>query len=533
MDTTADSDPIRFLGREFVAYVAASDVATLDEVLRDPGHPHHPQVADALARCQAILRQHGQRIYEVVASVPPGRDASVGNAVRLASGGAIAGPPASDERLVRELSAIAQDVFPGLLLPPLLDFRWGTPTRTPSHRLLGVAVDSNAAADRFRDALDGDELSELFAVESPPAFFSFSSGSGIAVEPSRLPHALIGAAAARARLLEPTFELDAVIRQLRRLIADLRQVQADGTLDLPVAASLHGLEVEGGVRISLPWGWLRAMDAAASNAVGDIAAASNAVGDIMLEQGALLVTPIECRVSVSSAAATEERATPAIEAPSLERLRAFTHQLDERIQKTTLTLLMVETEPRLSAVPSTTVAITPFFGTGWSGGGAHGPTPLPGRAPRLTSAEVESVRSVASLVDDNYADALAIPTRRFASALSARHDVEDGLVDAVVAWESLFAGTDAGELNFRIAAAMAWLIGEDAEKRLELQQEISRLYASRSRILHRGRAARDVSAERDRAVDLGLQALRALLERRPALVDDENRGKKLILAGSD
>lgn len=386
-----------------------------------------------------------------------------------------------------------------------------------------MAVDGHAAADRFREALAGDDLSELFAVEAPPAFFSFSSGSGTAVEASQLPQALIGAAAARARLLEPTFELESVIRQLRQLVADLRQVQADGTLELPVVVSLHGLEVEGGVRIALPWGWLRTMDAAASNAVGDI----------MLEQGALLVTPVECRVSVSSATATEEGATPAIEAQPPESLRAFTAQLDERIQKTTLTLLMVETDPRLSAVPSRTVAITPFFGTGWGASGAHWLTPVPGPARRLTPAEVESVRSVAALVDDNYTDALAIPTRRFASALSTRYDVEDGLVDAVVAWESLFAGTDAGELNFRIAAAIAWLIGEDAEERLKLQKEISRLYATRSRILHRGRAGRDVTAARDRAVDLGVHALKALLERHPALVGDENRGKRLILAGSD
>jgi hypothetical protein len=110
-------------------------------------------------------------------------------------------------------------------------------------------------------------------------------------------------------------------------------------------------------------------------------------------------------------------------------------------------------------------------------------------------------------------------------------DLEDGLVDAVVAWESLFAGTDQGELSFRIAAAMAWLIERDPSERVILHREITKLYTTRSQILHRGRASRDVGAERDRAVDLGLKAVRALLERRPDLVKDENRGKALILTG--
>lgn len=115
MCATAEIDLVRFLGREFVAFVAARDVATLDEGLRDPGHPDHAQVTEATARCKAILSQHGQRVYEVVASVPPGSDVSVGNALRLASGGVVPDPPDDDEPLVRDLAVIAGDVFPALL----------------------------------------------------------------------------------------------------------------------------------------------------------------------------------------------------------------------------------------------------------------------------------------------------------------------------------------------------------------------------------------------------------------------------------
>ena len=175
-------------------------------------------------------------------------------------------------------------------------------------------------------------------------------------------------------------------------------------------------------------------------------------------------------------------------------------------------------------------AVTPFFGVGWGSSG-YGPELGPRQQGTLTAGHGNTVDTMAAVVENRYAPTLGIPTRRLVSALTARHDIEDALVDAVVAWESLFAGTDTGELSFRIAAAMAWLLGSDAEDRLKLRREIGQLYGLRSRILHRGRAGRDVSGERTRAVDLGVRALGALLEQHPDLIPDENRGKQLIMRG--
>lgn len=514
MSTTLNVDPVGFLGREFMAYVAASEPGTIDEALRNPEHAEHEKVLAAVARCQNLLVQHGLQIHEVVASVPGGQEQSVGNALRLASGGELPSVP-SDTGPVGALARLARDVFPALLLHPAQQPSfWGGSLVSPSHRLLGGAVERNPAADEFQRALADDPLSGLFAAEPPPAFFSFSPGTGAAVELSAIPRGLIGAAVARVVLTEPTLTFSALVDQLRLMVDELRQVQTHGTTPIPIAVSLRGLNAEPGLRIELPWGWLCAMDSQATSAVGDA----------FQQHGALLVTPLECDVSVQSATSTPVPGT----AP--EGLQRFQEELEERVQKTMLTLLLLEETPRLSAVATRTVALTPFFGTGW-GASDYGPTPVPGPTGTLTSGDIEQVRSLGSLVDSRYADALAIPTRRFVSALSIRHDIEDGLVDAVVAWESLFAGTDVGELRFRIAAAMAWLIGQDADERLDLHREITRLYDDRSKILHRGRAGRDVTEERDRAVELGLKALRVLIERFPELVSDENRGKKLILKG--
>jgi hypothetical protein len=191
----------------------------------------------------------------------------------------------------------------------------------------------------------------------------------------------------------------------------------------------------------------------------------------------------------------------------------------------------MERDSPLCAVPTRSVAITPFFGSGWASVEIT-PDPRAATQGALRADDRPALQAAVSLVDAHYAPSLAIPTRRLTSALMVRNDIEDGLVDAVVALESLFAGTDSGELTFRIGAAIAWLVGRTAEERLQLQREIGRLYSLRSKILHRGNAGQeDVTSERDRTVQLGIEALRALLTDHPDLVDEENRGKTIIMRG--
>jgi hypothetical protein len=272
-----------------------------------------------------------------------------------------------------------------------------------------------------------------------------------------------------------------VVEQVEQVINDLRAIQAERSCEVPVVVALSGIDVQPDVWIELPWGWLRGMDQHALRAVGDVFPSG----------GALLITFVKSAVVVGSAVQSEGAGPPG---PSRAELQAFTREMEARVQKTTLALLLLDESPRLAVVPTRNTAITPFFGTGWGAGGSQF-LPLEQRG-RLAPEHLNAVATTAALVMDHYSDPLAIPTRRFASALLTRADVEDGLVDAVIGWESLFAGTDQGELSFRIAAAMAWLIEPDANERVAVHREITRLYGLRSRILHRGRASRDVRLER-------------------------------------
>jgi hypothetical protein len=510
----AEVDPLGFLGREFIAYLADTAETTIDHALVDTRHTEHKKVSAAMAQCHELLAHSAIGIHQQVAAIPDGAEVSAGNLLRQAVGNELPDVASTDD-LVQPLAHIARDVFPALLLPVVQDpfFPGGLPS--PPHRLLGNAVHEHPAVTDFAARLEHDPLSDLFAVDPPPPFFSFASGIGGAVEPISMPLALLGAACVRARLMDPAFTLDGVVRQLEALIDDLRAAQAGNQITMPVVVALQGLNIQPGSRFELPWGWLRSVDQDTLKAVGDA----------FLPRGALFIANVSSWVTVGSGSASEGPPMP-----PTSRIRAFETELETRIQKTTLSLLLLNESPRLSAVPTRTVAVTPFFGTGWGARG-YSPEPVPGPQGSLTPDHVGDLLATAALVESRHAPTLAIPARRLISALSARHDIEDGLVDAVVAWESLFAGTEAGELSFRIAAAIAWLLGTDAEERLALHREIAGLYGLRSRILHRGGAGRDVSDERDRAVDVGVRAIKALLEEQPDLVPDENRGKKLIMRG--
>ncbi|WCB96513.1 hypothetical protein DSM104299_05272 [Baekduia alba] len=439
---------------------------------------------------------------------------SVGNALRRQAGHEV--PEIVDaDPLLSTIFAIARDVYPALLLPPLRDPFASAALVTPAHRIVMSAVMEHPAASRFAEAVRDDPLFEMLGDGTAPPFFMFAAGTGAAVDLDALPAAVIGAAAARSRLLDAQFSLGGLVAQLRAVLADLRAIGRGERIRVPVATSVQGIEVQPAVKFDLPWGVLRSMDQSTLNAIGDAFPA----------QGAAFVTTIECDVAVGDASAPEGPPTPRQSA-----MRAFNTTLDERVEKLALTLLLANHNPRVAGVVTRVVAITPLFGVGWGAvGRATEPGPAQQRA--LTTQSAAALTEAAALVDLRYAPTLAIPTRRLTSALSVRHDLEDSLVDAVVAWESLFAGTDAGELTFRIAAAMAWLLGATVEDRLRLHREISSLYGVRSQILHRGRAGRDLTAERDRAVELGVQAITALLRDHPDLVADENRGKKLIMRG--
>lgn len=508
-------DPLGVLGRDFIGYVAACAPGAVDEALADPSHYAYSKVSAAVERCRQMTDSTSlETIHYTVGSFANESGVSYGNALRKWASGEDPPPLEPGTGILEPLGRVAREIYPALLIPsPTLPSL--PSTRLSAFQLASVGLLNNPAAKEVDAALKADDsLMSLFSPEGSTGFIAFANGSGMGIGTDLFSTSVLGAATARARLMHPTFALDRLIEELTAVIGDLYAIVRGEEINLPVAVSLHGLDVQPGERMTLPWGTLLPLDTGVQSALGE------AVGT----GGAVFATTISSFVARGGATDQSPPTLPAA------KMRAYETELETRIRKTTLALLLMDREPPRCGVATRSVAITPFFGMGWASAEVT-PNPRPVMQSVLTKEDSSALQSAAALVDVHYAPSLAIPTRRLSSALMVRHDIEDGLVDAIVALESLFAGTDSGELTFRIGASVAWLIAGAAEERLELNREVGKLYTLRSKILHRGYAGQNVSKERDRTVQLGIASLRALLEDHPDLVGEENRGKIIIMRG--
>jgi hypothetical protein len=86
-------------------------------------------------------------------------------------------------------------------------------------------------------------------------------------------------------------------------------------------------------------------------------------------------------------------------------------------------------------------------------------------------------------------------------------------------------------MMFRITAALTILLEPEPPARPELCSELRKVYELHSTVAHGGEVKpKDRLADgKDRAIDVAIEALQALFERRPSLLSDPDRGMHLIL----
>jgi hypothetical protein len=89
-------------------------------------------------------------------------------------------------------------------------------------------------------------------------------------------------------------------------------------------------------------------------------------------------------------------------------------------------------------------------------------------------------------------DNLEIALRRFNAAY--RGDIEDRLIDHMIALESLYLGKDQ-ELNYRLALRAAYLLGTDKNGRKTIFNEIREAYRLRSDLVHGNRQVAEAEIE--------------------------------------
>jgi hypothetical protein len=135
-------------------------------------------------------------------------------------------------------------------------------------------------------------------------------------------------------------------------------------------------------------------------------------------------------------------------------------------------------------------------------------------------------------LSDERVDKLRLATTRIMRAIGERSDPVDVLIDSVIAWENIF-GSKEGEPTLRVTASLALLLEEDYQARRKLRTKLGKIYTLRSDAVH-GTAMPTVDeyALCNEALDIAIQALRAILTQRSDLLDERTsteRSLRMIL----
>jgi hypothetical protein len=309
----------------------------------------------------------------------------------------------------------------------------------------------------------------------------------------------------RVRALGRGVRLADFVSEVLAALELARRAASKGRCEVPALVVMRGGHVQPGKALNTAFGKLHALTPLQREL-----APSAAGGELALE------TTIT--TAFSFAADLESAQVPAGETPPWMLLREQAWRLAEAALLSYRTLLL----------PCWLVSLQPF---------AAGVVPVPeptALSPPLRSAILgDELSDWTNRLNDGDST-VALARSRLVSAL-LRPDPTDGVVDAVVAWEALF-GDSSGELRFRIAAAMAWLLApDDADSRDALFTEVRDLYDVRSRLVHGGASPpfAELSRLRSRATEIGVAAVLALYaDPRGLVAEKQRRSQILALRGS-
>jgi hypothetical protein len=135
---------------------------------------------------------------------------------------------------------------------------------------------------------------------------------------------------------------------------------------------------------------------------------------------------------------------------------------------------------------------------------------------------------------ERHPNVLRTGVRRLLLAITERLYPEDGLVDVVICWESLFSSTP--ETMLRVCGSMAKLLGpDDVAGRHQLYNQLRDLYLARNKVVHGSESSIEtIVRARDAAVQYALDAFREIYQRDDLIsVDDSSARGLSVLLGPD
>lgn len=422
---------------------------------------------------------------------------TVGNAIRLAGGASLPALGNYVDDVTTELCRMARNVYPVLLLPKSENEPFSDYMRINMQISFGA---SHLDRQPLYDAVQADStLSRLYngsSQDQGSSGFNYvlNTGLGSGQNLYTLPVEIMVPAYYRT-VFAGKFTPEKFIENVADNVRMFKSLIEGQPVTISTYVALRGVTVPDKVHIELPWGTLRAPTPHELELLDSRSRFADSI----------LVSAFDLKLRVRQGGAFDE------DYPSYEAARA------ERELSATLTsaslMLTLGSEPRVHAIA--TIVLPPFAPTP----PLHFPPEGPGVVPRALdkNARARLRRISETLGSDSSKKYLTIALRRTLTAIS-RRDPLDGFVDAFIAMESLF-GSDR-DTTYILSSAVGKFLGKDFTEREAIKKEITRLYRTRSQIVHGADSPSPSKVEeiRHRVIDLNIAALQRLLHHRRDLI---------------
>ncbi|WP_157519388.1 HEPN domain-containing protein [Herbidospora mongoliensis] len=469
-------------------------------------------------RCAIADMPLSSALFSLAEEIPSGKR-SVFNSWRLAAGGSLPDFRTGDP-VVDAFAPIAMEMYP-LCIAKRMEGHFGLIYLTHSF------FDSTERPDFERAVLEDSALRRLVDVEEREgrrvkARVKVNTGQSSAIFMQELQNSILNSTYIYARM-RSGLDVQGFKVALENTFATLRRAATGKLTQIPVWIGFNNIAVPG--RVELPWGTVSPYGEPNGFEFVPGEARPSRGGEDSATLGFVLETKRDYQIEIDYDYQNEsgEIQWPA----SMERAELAMQRSCERTQLA-FTLGIDRTLPAACSRSWTLMADPLSMTTGLS---SHMRAAMPVDFYVVNDTEIYSLEHWAGLIHTASSEKVEIALRRLISATTERRNAVDGFVDAVVAWENIFAGTSQGELSFRICAAMSKLLESDGEKRLALHKTLVAMYNSRSKVVHGAKelSHEEAVAARGYALDVLLRCLRMLYSDYPELLTDVDRSKRIIL----
>lgn len=523
-------------GEDFLRYVLAQDDLRLSGANLSPNQAAVVRTLMDLA-LQMQAQPPAARHLSLVNAILPYVDdkkMTLANTWRRQCGGELITSSGINDPVLASLLMLARDAYPAFILPRQGDLATsdmaisGPVFRHPARKSFCRALLADKNLKALFPAAPEEESEADEALLEISSILTFSSGRTGTLQLALLPDTLLSAAYLRYLLPGNRYTPEGFASSIEQVMEEARLLAARKSVAVPLIYGISNIELPPATYLKVPLGTLRSFDQTDRRFIPEVVD----VGAVFRTTGAISILEIDTFHTDEP-----KRASTRLQKHRTEIDRWLQHA-DRKCDLMRFAILLASpSEGFLVAHQASQTILDPLQKIPtirWTAIGLGAPGMVAKPMTGLGEESLSRVQHWAQKVND-HPENLDIAMRRTLSSVAERIDPLDGFIDAVLAWENLFSGRP--ETNLRVCGAIAWLLQPQSyDRRAELFNELSKLYASRSSLVHGSAATVDnAAAARDRAVQISIKCMRRLYDNPDILhaKDSSVRGRMLLMGPVD